>query len=125
MLWTDSTPIFEFTLIRWLLLGSVLFYLIPIFLLAILFRRSKIIGEIMFGALSFLFYTPTYLLTLNIYSLCRMDSVSWGTKGIEQTSGKHANLQKKWRQIKFIHVVKYLIWNIILSSVMLSLGDYT
>jgi chitin synthase len=35
------------------------------------------------GAFSFLFYGPTYLNILNIYSLCRIDDISWGTKGLD------------------------------------------
>ena len=74
------------------------------------------------GAFSFLFYTPTYLNILNIYSLCRIDDISWGTKGLDSGSDKNANLKDSWRLIKFVHVAKYVIWNILLSALLLTLG---
>ena len=32
-----------------------------------------------------MFYGPTYLNILNIYSICRIDDISWGTKGLDAT----------------------------------------
>lgn len=74
------------------------------------------------GAFSFLFYTPTYLNILNIYSLCRIDDISWGTKGLDSGSDKNAHLKDSWRLIKFVHVSKYVVWNILLSALLLTLG---
>jgi chitin synthase len=90
-----------------------------------LFQKSNILWEIVMGAFSFIFYGPTYLNILNIYSLCRIDDISWGTKGLEAGSGggKNAGLKDSWRLIKFSHVAKYVIWNIILAVVLLSFGS--
>ena len=77
----------------------------------------------MIGYLSFLFYTPTYLNILNVYSLCRIDDISWGTKGLDSGSGKNANLKDSWKLIKFVHVAKYVIWNIIVAAILLTLGS--
>ncbi len=98
-------------------------YIVPITLYLILFKGLNILCEILFGSLSFLFYTPTYLIILNTYSLCRIDDISWGTKGLDASSSKNANLKNSWRMIKFIHVAKYLIWNIIVSTVLITLGN--
>ena len=35
------------------------------------------------SCLSYLFYVPTYLHVLIIYSFCRIDDLSWGTKGLD------------------------------------------
>ena len=75
------------------------------------------------GYLSFLFYTPTYLNILKIYSLCRIDDISWGTKGLDAESTKNANLKDSWKMVKFVHVAKYVIWNVVLSAVLLTLGS--
>lgn len=75
------------------------------------------------GAFSFLFYGPTYLNILNIYSLCRIDDISWGTKGLDSGSNKNAGLKDSWKLIKFVHVGKYVIWNIIVGVALLSLGS--
>lgn len=73
-----------------------------------------------------MFYSPTYLNILNIYSLCRIDDISWGTKGLDAGSDKNASLKDSWKLIKFVHVVKYVAWNVIIGSVMLTLGaSYT
>lgn len=108
---------------RWLLVGSVGIYILPISTYILLFGRGHILCEIILGAFSFLFYGPTYLNILNIYSLCRIDDISWGTKGLDSGSNKNANLKDSWKLIKFVHVIKYVIWNVILGVVLLSLGS--
>ena len=54
--------------------------------------------------------------------MCRIDDISWGTKGLDSGSDKNANLKDSWRLIKFVHVAKYVMWNIILSAVLLTMG---
>jgi chitin synthase len=101
----------------------MLIYAVPILFYICLFGNMHIMCEIILGAFSFLFYTPTYLNILNIYSLCRIDDISWGTKGLDSGSGKNAHLKGGWKLLKFIHVAKYVIWNILLASVLLTLGS--
>jgi chitin synthase len=108
---------------RWLLIGSVGIYIVPITFYIVLFGRGHILCEVILGAFSFLFFGPTYLNILNIYSLCRIDDISWGTKGLDSGSNKNANLKDSWKQIKFVHVVKYVLWNVILGAVLLTLGS--
>lgn len=107
---------------RWLLVGSVLIYFLPILVYVLLFGNLHILWEIVLGYFSFLFYTPTYLEILNIYSLCRIDDISWGTKGLDGTVATDKGLQDSWKLIKLVHVAKYVIWNIILAAVLLTLG---
>jgi len=111
---------------RWLLVGSIGIYIVPITVYIVLFGRGHILCEIVLGAFSFLFFGPTYLNILNIYSLCRIDDISWGTKGLDSGSTKNANLKDSWKLIKIVHVVKYVVWNVILGVVLLTLGaSYT
>lgn len=109
-------------MMRWMLIGSILLYVVPIVFYLVLFGRLGILCEVLLGSLSFLFYSPTYLNILNLYSLCRIDDISWGTKGLDDSSSKNSSMTSSWRLIKFVHVAKYVIWNIILSSVLLTLG---
>lgn len=50
--------------------------------------------------------------------------MSWGTKGLDADADNTNTLAREWKLIKYIHVIKYLIWNIILASVLVSLGQY-
>ena len=57
-------------------------YVVPILVYSILFKTARVLIEIISGAISFIFYQPTYLIILSTYALCRMDDLSWGTKGL-------------------------------------------
>jgi hypothetical protein len=78
---------------RWILIGSTLIFSLPVISYTILFKKFHIACEVMVGAFSFLFYGPTYLNILNIYALCRIDDISWGTKGLDASGGKHSQLK--------------------------------
>jgi hypothetical protein len=78
------------------------------------------------GAISFIFYTPTYLIILSIYALCRMDDLSWGTKGLDGgKGGQNQSVLKSWKIIKTIHVGKLIFWNVITGGLLIHFGgDY-
>lgn len=109
--------------LRWILVGTTGIYVLPILIYIFLFKKTNILCEIIMGAFSFLFYGPTYLNILNIYSLCRIDDISWGTKGLDSGSGGNSKLKDSWRLIKFVHVAKYAIWNMIVGTILLSFGS--
>lgn len=67
---------------RWVLIASTMLFAVPVAIYAILFKKFHVACEVMVGAFSFIFYGPTYLNLLNIYALCRIDDISWGTKGL-------------------------------------------
>ena len=109
---------------RWITVGTTSIYILPIIIYIILFRKPSILFEIILGAFSFLFYGPTYLNILNIYSLCRIDDISWGTKGLDSgESTKNSALKESWSTIKYIHVTKYVLWNIAAGAALLSFGS--
>jgi chitin synthase len=72
------------------------------------------------AALSFIFYNPTYFIILSFYALCRIDDISWGTKGLNNQNSKQSKMQDKWKLIKLIHVGKYTFWNITASVLLIS-----
>ena len=106
-----------------MLVGSVVINFIPLIAYWIIFCKVQPLCQVLLGYLSFLFYTPTYLIVLNIYSLCKIDDISWGTKGLDSTSSTVKGLADEWRLLKFVHIAKYVMWNIILASILISLGE--
>jgi len=60
-------------------------YILPIVIYITCYCRASFLVDVIFSTVSFLFYGPTYLNILNIYSLCRIDDISWGTKGLDTT----------------------------------------
>jgi hypothetical protein len=109
--------------LRWILVGTTGVYVVPILVYVLLFKKANILWEIIMGSFSFLFYGPTYLNILNIYSLCRIDDISWGTKGLDSAGSTNSKLKDSWKLIKFVHVAKYVFWNIVMGVVLLSLGS--
>ena len=71
--------------LRFIMIGIMSLYVIPIVVFMIYGRLDYII-DILFSTFSFVFYSPTYLNILNIYALCRIDDISWGTKGLNADS---------------------------------------
>lgn len=68
---------------KWVVVAALGIYVIPIFVYACFFKKFEFIGDVIFGAVSFMFYTPTYLNILSTFALCRIDDISWGTKGLD------------------------------------------
>ena len=110
-------------ILRWVLAGSVLIYILPISIYSIFFKRVHILCEIIMGGFSFLFFSPTYLNILNIYSLCRIDDFSWGTKGLDAQKNKNLEIMSTWKWLKYVHVLKYVVWNVVFGAVLLTLGS--
>lgn len=110
-------------LMRWILVASTLIFALPVVFYVILFQKFHIALEVIMGAISFIFYGPTYLNILNIYALCRIDDISWGTKGLDASGGKNSKLKHKWYLLKMIQVGKFLLWNTVLGIVLLSVGS--
>ena len=97
-------------------------YVIPITVYALFYCRCSFFIDVIFGAFSFAFYTPTYLNILNTFALCRIDDISWGTKGLDAAEdSKNQALKESWRSIKIMYVAKYLFWNIVASAALLVL----
>ena len=112
-------------ILRYFILGSMLFYIFPLALYGIFFCRIKYFWEILTGTFSFLFYSPTYLNLLNVYALCRIDDISWGTKGLDAADGgKNAHLKDTWKIVKMVDVAKFFTWNIIVGTLFIVFDQY-
>ena len=72
----------------YLIIAIFALYSFPIIVYPIIYQRCSFIEDIIFSTISFLFYSPTYLNILSVYALCRIDDISWGTKGLDTEVGK-------------------------------------
>ena len=68
-------------------------YVIPIIVYSIFYCRYQFIVDVLFGTFSFLYYIPTYLNVLNAFALCRIDDISWGTKGLDAEDNRNNQLK--------------------------------
>jgi chitin synthase len=66
---------------------------VPVLIYSILYWNAKPAIELVKDAFSFVFYSPTYFIIINIYALCRIDDISWGTKGLDSSNAKMSDLQ--------------------------------
>jgi len=73
------------------MLSSISVIIVPVTIYSIFFRKLSILWDMLIGTLSFLFYSPTYLNILQIYSKCRLDDIS---------SGKKSNLGSQNQKMK-------------------------
>lgn len=71
--------------LRYIMIAIMGLYALPV-MVSMVFCKFQYIIDILFSTFSFVFYSPTYLNILNIYALCRMDDISWGTKGLNSDS---------------------------------------
>lgn len=108
---------------RWLVIAGFGLFAIPIVIYSVLFCNFKVVWEILVGSISSLFYSPTYLVLLNIFALCRIDDISWGTKGDDSASKKEDSLAACWKTLKYIQFYKFLFWNSIVGFVIISFGS--
>ena len=61
---------------------------------------------------------------LNTFALCRIDDISWGTKGLDAAEDtKNLSLKETWRSIKIMYVGKFLFWNIIVAAALLIISS--
>lgn len=95
--------------------------IIPPLVFAIMKGSFKYGWEVLSSALSFLYYSSAYLHVLMIFAYCRIDDISWGTKGLTDT--KAHNLMDAWKTEKQIFVSKFVFTNIILAVVLKMLCD--
>lgn len=74
-------------ILRYMILGIFGLYVFPIVISVVVFCRFDFVVDILLSTPAFIFYSPTYLNILNVYALCRIDDISWGTKGLDSDTG--------------------------------------
>lgn len=85
------------------------------------FSMKKYI-EVITALFSYLFYTPTYINVLMIFAFCRIDDLSWGTKGLD-SDGSSA-VAREWERRKYIFVLQFITTNVLCSYILVRLGDF-
>lgn len=119
----NSVEIFK-DVINWNMLGD---FVIPVLYLKILiifviaghalpvlwtFSVSKWC-EMIISLPSYIFYVPSYINTLLVYSFCRIDDLSWGTKGLDDDIERAKSLE--WKREKISFVFKFALTNILIA----------
>lgn len=56
----------------------------------------------------YIYYIPTYINILQIYSICKTDDVSWGTRG---NSGHYNTKYEAFKYKKFLYLLTYVLCN--------------
>lgn len=78
---------------------------------------------------SYIFYIPTYINLLQVFAFCRIDDLSWGTKGLD-SSGQpildetEQKIVKEWARRKYVFILQYISTNVVFSFVIMKLCDY-
>ncbi|CAD8184804.1 unnamed protein product [Paramecium octaurelia] len=67
----------------------------------------------------YFYYQPTYMHLFVIYSFCRIDDLSWGTKGLTNTGSSSVNSDKAYQKFKFL--LKWIVLNTIFTACLLIL----
>ena len=74
----------------------------------VLFNIHKSL-ELITSLPSYVFFSPSYINLLVIYAFCRIDDLSWGTKGLAGESQKNNQIEMefKWRKFVFVKNKNY------------------
>jgi len=79
---TFKNVIMNPTILKYLIIGNLsVNYFMPL-----IFNFKKV-GSMAWAFLHYIYYGPTYIHVLIIYAFCRIDDLSWGTKGLADKSG--------------------------------------
>lgn len=80
--------------------------------------------EIISSLLSYFFYMPVYINLFFIYSFCRIDDLSWGTKGLDtESKATQSAIRVKFANDKIKFTLKWLGANIIVSLILVGLAN--
>lgn len=70
---------------------------------------------------SYIFYVPSYVNILLLYAFCRIDDLSWGTKGLDEDVDRKKTLE--WKKEKFRFVCIFLIVNVLIAFAICQVID--
>lgn len=104
--------------LRALILFVIVGFALPI-LWSFSFKKSI---EMITSLLSYIYFSPTYINILQIFAFCRIDDLSWGTKGLD--SEKRSEMMSEWEKRKFIFVLQYVGTNVVLSYLLIQLSRF-
>lgn len=56
-----------------------------------------------------------------MYALCKIDDISWGTKGLDSDNSlDNRNMGEEWRKIKIMHVCKFILYNFLVGFILVA-----
>lgn len=67
-------------MLRYFILSSIIVIVVPVIVYSIFFRKMGILWDIISGIFSTIFYFPTGIALLPIYSKCKIDEISSGAR---------------------------------------------
>jgi len=125
--------LFSFSITLILLFGSIFYDLKGYFLnqnlmsalslinacsyVAITLINPFAIDTVTFCVVHYLYYMPTYLHIMVVYAFCRIDDLSWGTKGAHDS--QENSKSKEYKDFKVNFVSTWLVVNAVLSYVII------
>ena len=77
--------------------------------------------EMLTSLISYLFYAPTYLNILMIFAFCRIDDLSWGTKGLDSDGG--SSVGREWERRKYVFVLQFISTNVVIAYICVKVSD--
>ncbi len=69
-----------------------------------------------------MFYVPTYINILQAFAFCRIDDLTWGTKGLDKSETDIT--EKEWERKKYILLLQDLSRNIVLSYLVVRAAEF-
>lgn len=103
------------TYITYLLLINMGCYVITVLL------NPMSIPKIARSAFAYLYYMPSYMHSFLIYAFCRIDDLSWGTKGATSTEENRKALEFKSYKVEFVST--WIILNALFSFIVIYLNS--
>ncbi|CAD8111354.1 unnamed protein product [Paramecium sonneborni] len=89
------------------------------FLFTLITQPSVIISVLM-NAIHYFYYQPTYTHLFITYAFCRIDDLSWGTKGLTEDKSQSKVFTDKIYK-KYLFVIKWIVLNCIASGILILL----
>ncbi|CAD8108822.1 unnamed protein product [Paramecium sonneborni] len=88
-------------------------------ILSSIFQLPQNIFNAALTMIPYFYYQPTYMHLFVVYSFCRIDDLSWGTKGLTNAGSSSVNSDKAFQKFKFL--LTWLVLNTIFTAVLLIL----
>ncbi|CAK58245.1 unnamed protein product (macronuclear) [Paramecium tetraurelia] len=85
-----------------------------------LMTQPSIILSVIVNSIHYFYFQPTYTHLFITYAFCRIDDLSWGTKGLTEDNSKNKVFTDKIYK-KYLFVIKWIVLNCLLSGILILL----
>ena len=103
--------------------GFGISYVLPIL---INFRRVSVFKYV-FGAITLLYLTPTYIIIMVIYAICNIHDISWGnrpdTAEAKQETAKQRRTEEVFKAYRTKALLLWIILNVMISMLVIDLSS--